>query len=472
MKFKITSVLTLSIAGLFASGAAYSYDCREGNARITPFTKAKLDQEKTAHCPGDNGSCYENAKQYAALADEFMQSYAGKCREVVQALVSDVGGQNDAAEKDKSNLQKMKSGQESLSRIAESTVSKLNSKMRASFSDGASATVIQLQPEVATQANKVKEKVLATDSTFEPSDVTGHTPYLHKLRSNSFGTKLRQALLQVKTDSDLKIVDINSQIARLDNPGGNPGGGDKKEGGGFLSSLNPNTLMGLGAAAMGMMAAMKKPSDATPETPLPTVTGPAPIPATSLVSKDGNGANHVNASVAPPKTETATVPSSSGGSGYGSSQSDVTSRSAGSMPSTGSGGSKSPSSEGGGGSLSAGSSSEPANREPAAVMPMKPYEDPAGMSFAGGAGGGANFGGSSSSSATSTDQPATPPEDPLRQTLQEMAAAVDNAQNQTNSQNEEVAGENGDGLFLRVNKAISRSLKKGLVISGLSAKIK
>lgn len=251
-----------------------------------------------------------------------------------------------------------------------------------------------------------------------------------------------------------------------------PSSPDTKKGGGLLDSLaNPSMLMGLASLGAGLM--QKKNSEgsdvsgATPTAP----EAPAKVSGASLAGPENSAKpDKVDLARETPKSEgTSTSPFTS--SPLDIPDSDVSAKNAFAGASSQSPGGSSPGLPGG----AIGGSPENPGDKAASRTPAEAGGSGEGAGAfslgGGGGGGGMNFGSSSS-------DPAAHAEDPMRETLQDMAAAVDSnaaalaegAEGQAN--NETLEGANSEFLFTRVKSAIQRSVKKGHVISGLTAKIR
>jgi hypothetical protein len=252
---------------------------------------------------------------------------------------------------------------------------------------------------------------------------------------------------------------------------------DAKKSRGMMDGLmNPSTLLGIAGAGASLLAAMKKNSSvssATPDAPPPPAPI-APLAATTLsAAKDGSTAASQKVQMSNDATKAVPVAAATfGGEGYHPLESDVSSKSH--SPSLKGGAEAATSAAPGGLGALGGSSEGNSHRDPGSTGLMaKPGEDPAAGSFggSGGGGGGLSFGNSSSSTAAETTPPAA--EDPLRNTLHDAIAAGDTPSDAAaQASDASLEGDNNEILFTRIKSCIQRSVKRGLVISGLTAKIR
>ncbi|MGE3263376.1 MAG: hypothetical protein AB7K68_16475 [Bacteriovoracia bacterium] len=474
------ALLSLCLFSAHAFAAATSCADPQGLGEFTEKSKLQRD------CSGDQ-SCAAVAGKLADLAIRYDKEAKAICGSINQALPSAAeitkGGNTNLKEiysavKSKNDeLVKLNS---QISKQAHTLIGpdieKANTTAKAKSADPQMSGISGM----LSQLREAKNKSSLEDTEFGrsklkdlksslPTDISG------QLQAPAIGTDLIKALASDKKNRE--AFSLNAQ-AGIDGATEREGElrtetGDKKSGS-FLDSLaNPSALMGLASAGMGLMSAMKKNSDvSTPGSPL-TPEPIAPLAAANLGGgKDSSSSSQkVNLSTEKPAEIPAPSSPSFAGTGYTGPESDVSAKTAASSTN-----SNRPNSGEAGGGLGAPGGSGDSHREPgsaALANVPKLLDDGAGVySGGGGGGGGLNFGGSSSSSSD------THTEDPLKETLHDMAAAVDDnameasAGNVQSGTEEVLEGENSEVLFVRVKSCIHRSVKKGLVISGLTAKIR
>ncbi|MGZ3692875.1 MAG: hypothetical protein ACXWQO_01405, partial [Bdellovibrionota bacterium] len=332
--------------------------------------------------------------------------------------------------------------------------------------------------------NAHKSKTLES-AEFDRKKVSGVSDA--DVKSSLFAPAIGTEIIKILAEDKKKREDLALKLqnaadgaqTRADNRESAPDTKEKKSGGLMDSLMNPSTLLGLATAGAGLLAAQKKnsdvstPADATPPAPAPIV----PIAAADLSgNKDNTGASQklkLSNDEKKPDLASSAPFFGGGGGGYKPLDSGISYKAnsaTGSVAST-------PVSAGGGGlgGLSGGSGeSSSAHREPgSAALPQKTDDSLGGGFSGGGGGGGLNFGGATSPSAAPAEAKA---EDPLRDTLHDAIAAGETPATDPNADSSQAALGQIDGesemLFTRVKSCIQRSVKRGLVISGLTAKIR
>jgi hypothetical protein len=481
------AITGLLVASLCLPPAAFAKDSCD-SAKINPYANSRAKYGE--FCKTGDPACKSQMDGFSEIAKQYLKDIQSACAANTAALNVERPADTQQFERAKGLYQEAADGNRKLSDIAVKRARQAGKlleenykKLPAQASGPAPAATSAHSREMQT----LKTKIGTPREVITESDVST-PPVQHKVGSFKFGSELRKVLLEAKDefdDSAGKFEDLKKKLEAPNNPDNPTSPDDKKKTGGLLDSFNPNTLMGLATAGMGLAAAMKKPDASGVSTPSDTTPPPAGVAATGFGEAGKATSQSPNMSNASTKTDLPAAGSGGSPGFYGapiSPDSEVTSRGG---LFTGSGGTSAAMPSGsagldgfGAGGSSGGSSRVPADgaaKDPGAALAKVPDDFSAGGFGGGGGGGGLNF---SSSSATNSDSFHT--EDPLKETLQDMAAAVDNGNGSTDTSLDGAQADatdpdfssNNEFLFTRVRSAIQRSLKKGAVISGLSAKIR
>lgn len=287
-----------------------------------------------------------------------------------------------------------------------------------------------------------------------------------------------------RTDIQSHITGLEEnkrKLAQIPNPRQPPPGPGATNNPGLLGGLNPNTLMGLATAGMGL-ANMMKQQQAAQDTGLPAATSPTPASgnpgsekAAPSVSKleDGKSKGGPTVAATPaPEPEAKPGPGPSVPSG-GSFEDDSDISAANPTPPMAPATSKAPGGSGPAGGSDTGGGNQ---RElSAAALPETHKEDEALQGIGGGGLGGGPGGSGGMPPSPSSDPAVAAEEEGMKDLLNDMKDTVEGNTDPLGGETQAADGGilemDAEDLFPRVRAAHVRSLKQGRVLNGLGEKI-